>query len=261
MNYVYIIHAEGTNFYKIGVTKDLEKRLSAINNTSPYRCYILYKIEFKERKKAFELESKVHNKFDNKRLNGEWFELSSNELERVKIYINKPIDKLDEVFICSNEYFETKDMCISCGEYLLLILKESLGLDIRNLRISIKQKGNKYAPFVYISISKGAAIRYTELAFFILLKYNNYCTTDLSKYSFNSIKIEVIDNEHNANFTFCINKNSFSEKENNEKDLPSSKCNYCNNIYIKKTFNQKYCSKKCRAKKQIDQIKKENDIS
>ena len=46
MNYVYIIHAEGTNFYKIGVTKDLEKRLSAINNTSPYRCYILYKIEY-----------------------------------------------------------------------------------------------------------------------------------------------------------------------------------------------------------------------
>ncbi len=88
---VYIVEVRNSGLFKIGVTKDINKRLSQLQTSNPYEFYL---IDFFKTDKNRELEKFLHNKFRNKRYKREWFKLNQEELsEACKIacdFIKRP---------------------------------------------------------------------------------------------------------------------------------------------------------------------------
>ena len=75
-NIVYLLKAD--KFYKIGVTNsDITKRVKALQTGNPYKIEI---ISYIRTQKALNIEHKLHNKFCDKRMVGEWFELDVNDV-------------------------------------------------------------------------------------------------------------------------------------------------------------------------------------
>jgi hypothetical protein len=74
--FVYLVRFH--RFYKIGVSKVPEKRIKCFVNTKlPYEFECLHKIKTQD---SFGLESELHRRFHTKRVNGEWFRLSSSDI-------------------------------------------------------------------------------------------------------------------------------------------------------------------------------------
>lgn len=78
--FLYVL---GDNYgnYKIGITKDVAKRLSTYKTHMPYDPVII-KIVFCNGVRS--VEKAIHNKFKSNRLNGEWFKLGQDDL----LYLN-----------------------------------------------------------------------------------------------------------------------------------------------------------------------------
>ena len=81
-NYVYILHAQGTNRFKIGHSKDPVKRQDAINKASspfPIKLIAYYPLP-----DSYNGEQMLHREFSNKRVWGEWFEFDSvNQIKKL----------------------------------------------------------------------------------------------------------------------------------------------------------------------------------
>ncbi len=76
---VYILECQG--LYKIGKTTNLKARLLAIQAMNPFPLKVIHVIP-SERYGI--VEKALHKIFSSKRLGGEWFELSSEEINEVK---------------------------------------------------------------------------------------------------------------------------------------------------------------------------------
>ena len=79
-NYVYILHAQGTNRFKIGHSVDPIKRQNAINNTSspfPIKLIACYSLP-----DPYSEEQRLHREFHDRRVWGEWFEFDSTNQVR-----------------------------------------------------------------------------------------------------------------------------------------------------------------------------------
>lgn len=82
--YVYLIFEEDNEtLYKIGVTrsKDVNKRLHALQ-TGNGKKLILKEAVYCD--KPFKLEMMLHNRFSSVRREGEWFELTEDDLSNFK---------------------------------------------------------------------------------------------------------------------------------------------------------------------------------
>jgi len=77
--YVYVVEADN-GLYKIGLSKEPRKRIDALGVKLPYELEIIILIETPDR---YELERELHEQFADKRKNGEWFELTSKDLETI----------------------------------------------------------------------------------------------------------------------------------------------------------------------------------
>lgn len=76
---VYLINIEGTNTYKIGFTKRHPfKRVSNIQTNIPQKLQLL---KWMPTNHGMKLEKALHNKFSDKQLKGEWFQLDANDIE------------------------------------------------------------------------------------------------------------------------------------------------------------------------------------
>lgn len=78
--FLYLIKATDTNFYKIGVTTEKAKRLATLQNGSPIELtYVITKIA----ENARELEELIHTGLEAYNIRGEWFELNPSLLKTV----------------------------------------------------------------------------------------------------------------------------------------------------------------------------------
>ena len=79
--YVYILHING--YYKIGRTTNSEKRFGEYTKLmeQPETICCVYVEKYKQ------VEKKLHMMFKNKNTNGEWFNLSNDELSKAINYI------------------------------------------------------------------------------------------------------------------------------------------------------------------------------
>ena len=81
---VYLICSQTNdlNLYKIGFTKrDIKKRIADLQTGNANEIYL---IDYFESKWSTKIERYLHKLFKEKRLKGEWFSLSDNDLEIFK---------------------------------------------------------------------------------------------------------------------------------------------------------------------------------
>lgn len=71
MQYLYLIKCQ--QYYKIGVASDVESRLAQLSTGNPFPLEVKIVYEFDN---AEIVERAIHQKLKNKRVRGEWFELS-----------------------------------------------------------------------------------------------------------------------------------------------------------------------------------------
>ena len=87
-SYVYIIECGGK--FKIGISKDVERRKNQLDNR-PFPCQILY--ISKKTKYAFEIEQHIHYGLKESRINGEWYNISYEMVDFLK-------EEIEEVMRC-----------------------------------------------------------------------------------------------------------------------------------------------------------------
>ena len=84
MGYIYLIGESDTeNHYKIGMTKckDINKRAKQLQTGNSEPLFI--KAYF-ETEHPYKLEKMLHNRFKESNLNGEWFELTKDDVSNFK---------------------------------------------------------------------------------------------------------------------------------------------------------------------------------
>ena len=77
--YVYLL--KGGGFYKIGCSKNVDKRTVALATKLPFVVEELCRITTADR---FGTEHRLHEQFADKRVNGEWFELDEADVEYIR---------------------------------------------------------------------------------------------------------------------------------------------------------------------------------
>lgn len=77
--FVYLL--KSGQFYKIGKANDLKKRISQIKLQLPFDTELIHAIEAF---RPYDVEKYWHKKFADKRRNGEWFELSADDVTEFK---------------------------------------------------------------------------------------------------------------------------------------------------------------------------------
>lgn len=97
--YVYLIHEEGNDsLYKIGVTrsKDVSKRVKALQTGNGTKLVLK---DYFHTNKPFKMEMMLHNKYNSVREEGEWFNLSEddvNSFQEACMLCQKNIDALKD---------------------------------------------------------------------------------------------------------------------------------------------------------------------
>lgn len=82
--YVYVV--EGGGYYKIGKAKDIRNRTTWFELKLPFEVKLVYLIESEY---YSETEKELHLAFANKRINGEWFDLTEEDLDYImRTYTN-----------------------------------------------------------------------------------------------------------------------------------------------------------------------------
>jgi hypothetical protein len=77
--YVYLI--KGGDFFKIGVTKSLNSRMKYFQTKLPFEVEELAIIASDD---SYGLEKQLHEQFEHKRVNGEWFSLDEEDVETIQ---------------------------------------------------------------------------------------------------------------------------------------------------------------------------------
>ncbi len=72
---------ERGEFYKIGMSRDVESRLNNLSALPPFDLKLVCKMETEH---ALEAEAALHDKFHNKRKRGEWFVLTKEDVRYVQ---------------------------------------------------------------------------------------------------------------------------------------------------------------------------------
>ena len=78
---VYLLKIKNKSQYKIGVTTKLQKRVDDLSTQMPFELQVEHKIKSDN---IYSLEEKLHQKFKNKQIKGEWFELDKKEVNYIK---------------------------------------------------------------------------------------------------------------------------------------------------------------------------------
>lgn len=80
--YVYIMIDHNTKYYKIGRSDSPLKREKTLQSEKP-TIELIYKF-----KCEYGIEKELHNKFNNKKIRGEWFNLDDNDIDFIKVNYN-----------------------------------------------------------------------------------------------------------------------------------------------------------------------------
>lgn len=79
--YVYVLQMEGHDYYKIGRTVNINRRVAEISPRMPGRLIVVFAHQVGD---APFTESSLHSAFSRHRMNGEWFKLNNLNLAEIK---------------------------------------------------------------------------------------------------------------------------------------------------------------------------------
>lgn len=103
--YIYLICDPSNNLFKIGTTRNLcSKRMKQLQTGNPTELHIvsIFETEF-----PFRMESMLHNKFANKHVLNEWYELSADDVNNFKGTCH---EQQDIIMSLINNPFFNKDL-------------------------------------------------------------------------------------------------------------------------------------------------------
>ncbi|HEY9750697.1 MAG TPA: GIY-YIG nuclease family protein [Allocoleopsis sp.] len=86
--YVYVIHAVGTDRYKIGKSVNPNARLTSLSKQAPYRLKLFLSFHVQDMSGA---EKQLHRYFVDKQVNSEWFQLDDRDIEYLKAWSNNSV--------------------------------------------------------------------------------------------------------------------------------------------------------------------------
>lgn len=90
--YVYFMKSKINNWLKIGVSKNPATRQNRIQTKLPFEIDIVKQIASSN---PYKLENNLHILYEDKRMNGEWFDLTDEEIEEIcEFNPSKIVDKL-----------------------------------------------------------------------------------------------------------------------------------------------------------------------
>jgi len=78
--YVYVVKFK--DFYKMGRTKSLRKRLKTYDEMYPFKVEVLHTIQVDD---YMQIETEILRKFRHRRIKGEWFKLSKTDLKQLNM--------------------------------------------------------------------------------------------------------------------------------------------------------------------------------
>lgn len=84
---VYIIGCRNTLYYKIGLARDVSKRLADLQVSCPHQLYLVKSVSKANIKTARKLEHWIQWKLNKFSIHGEWFELNNDYLNKVEEYL------------------------------------------------------------------------------------------------------------------------------------------------------------------------------
>jgi hypothetical protein len=83
--FVYVINLSLTDLYKIGVSNDVNKRLSQLKTSNPFDLLLINKYHLLD---PYTVEKQLHATFKEKRSNGEWFKLTNDDIYVIDQIVN-----------------------------------------------------------------------------------------------------------------------------------------------------------------------------
>jgi hypothetical protein len=91
MKYIYLIQSQEEGYYKIGISKNPQKRIKQLQtgNSSPLKLIETYKTEYAEK-----IEGTLHRRYSHYHKTGEWFDMSVAE----EASFLRECKKLEETF-------------------------------------------------------------------------------------------------------------------------------------------------------------------
>ena len=89
--FIYVISEEASPYLKIGVTTDIERRLSGLQTGNPRKLFVADLVEFECERHAYFVESAVHSRLAGRKKQGEWFDVP---VEQVTEAINRAFSEL-----------------------------------------------------------------------------------------------------------------------------------------------------------------------
>ena len=75
---VYVIHAEGTDYYKVGIANDIQDRISRMQGSCPHGLTLVKTIACRN---AAAKEKEMHSRLNQYRVRGEWFKLQPDQVQ------------------------------------------------------------------------------------------------------------------------------------------------------------------------------------
>lgn len=103
---IYVLKHRGfEDYYKIGVTHNINQRLNSLNTASPLGIEVVFNQVFDS---PYAVESIIHSRYEDRNTNGEWFNFSKKEIERVTNFIKG----FSEFVLTDREYYMEGDALI-----------------------------------------------------------------------------------------------------------------------------------------------------
>lgn len=82
LKYVYLIQQGDSDLYKIGVSKNINKRKSSLQTANPLNLKI---IDSHLTENSFKVESIMHKKWNLYKQKGEWFQLTQENIKEFRL--------------------------------------------------------------------------------------------------------------------------------------------------------------------------------
>lgn len=140
--FIYLIHAQGTRRYKIGLTtRSVELRFNELNSSqSPYPLDLIESIAVSN---VTESEEYLHHKFSLNRRHGEWFEFNRRELKAVL----REFEKLENGYV--RRFIFPSLPAINLPSFPFLSLPQSPRVNRHYLALAIAGMGSVWLMFTF----------------------------------------------------------------------------------------------------------------
>ena len=84
MYYLYLIRCGDSNYYKIGVSDNVQARLVSLQGACPYELILEAMCRIGSRQATYNAEAQAHLKLVDCRVRGEWFELREAQVQQLR---------------------------------------------------------------------------------------------------------------------------------------------------------------------------------